>query len=105
MIELSISQVFDVSNPVEALEYDPKQYRLIVSSQHGKYTMYEIGRNGRFFLFLLPSVLPNLDYSETMIRLWQAAVNCDKFASITKSVRFYKSDRKVLIFVLESGEM
>jgi len=105
MVELSTSRVFDVSDPVEALEYDPEQCRLIVSSQHGNYAMYEVGRNGRFFLFLLLSVLPNLHYSGTMVRLWQAAVDCDKFAYIAKSMRFYESGRKVLIFVLESGEM
>ena len=41
----------------------------------------------------------------TMVCLWQATVDCNKVACIAKSVRFYESGQKVLIFVLESGEM
>jgi len=50
MVELSTSRVFDVSDPVEAIEYDPQQCRLIVSSQHGNYAMYDVGKNGGFFI-------------------------------------------------------
>ena len=53
MVELSTSRVFDVSDPVEALEYDPQQCRLIVSSQHGHYAMYDVGKNGKFQLPIL----------------------------------------------------
>jgi len=50
MVELSTSRVFDVSDPVEALEYDLPQCRLIVSSQHGNYALYDVGKNGNFQL-------------------------------------------------------
>jgi len=33
-----------------------------------------------------------------MVCLWQATVDCNKAAYIAKSVRFYESGRKVLIF-------
>lgn len=53
MVELSTIRVFDASDPVEALEYDSQQCRLIISSQHGNYVLYEVGRNGLFIFFAL----------------------------------------------------
>ena len=40
-----------------------------------------------------------------MVCLWEAMVDSHKTAYIAKGVRFYESGQKVLIFVLESGEM
>jgi len=98
MVELSTSRVFDVSNPVEALEYDLLQCQLIVSSQHGNYALYDMGKNGKFQLALFTLLSPLCP--GTMVCLWQATIDCNKAAYIAKSVRFYKSGQKVLIFVL-----
>jgi hypothetical protein len=59
MVELSTVRVFDASDPVEALEYDSQQCRLIISSQHGNYALYQVERNGLFLPFLLYFELTN----------------------------------------------
>lgn len=57
-------------------------------------------------LFLSDLILNwHVSDSGTMVCLWEATVDGHKTAYIAKSVRFYESGRKVLIFVLESGEM
>jgi len=40
-----------------------------------------------------------------MVLLWAATADPDKAACIAKNVRFYNGGRKVLVFVLETGEM
>ncbi|KAF8898280.1 WD40-repeat-containing domain protein [Gymnopilus junonius] len=80
-------RVFAPSDPVEAVDYDIQTSRLAVSSHHGNVTLYEVGRNG------------------TMLRLWASNVESDGNAYIASSVRFYDSGCKLLIFVLETGEM
>ena len=40
-----------------------------------------------------------------MLRLWASNVESDGNAYIASSVRFYDAGRKLLIFVLETGEM
>ena len=41
----------------------------------------------------------------TMMMLWTNTVNADKKPSIARSIKFYENYEKVLIFVLETGEM
>ena len=53
MVELSTVRVFEASDPVEALEYDSQQSRIVISSQHGNYVLYEVGRNGPLFFSAL----------------------------------------------------
>ena len=50
MLELASTRAFEPSDPVEAIEYDPTQSRLAVSSHHGRITLYELGKNGRWIL-------------------------------------------------------
>jgi len=40
-----------------------------------------------------------------MMLLWTSTVHADKRTAIARAIRFYDSQRKVLIFVLETGEM
>ena len=103
MVELSTTRVFDVSDPVEAMEYNPQQCHLVVSSKHGHVSLYEVGRNGRFLL--IATVCIGSKLLGTMVLLWTHPVDQEKTAYIAKSVHFYDGGRKVLIFVLESGEM
>ena len=37
--------------------------------------------------------------------LWTNTVNADKKVSIARAIKFYKEEEKMLIFVLETGEM
>ena len=41
----------------------------------------------------------------TMMTLWMNTINADKKASITYGIKFYDDYEKILIFVLEMGEM
>jgi hypothetical protein len=41
----------------------------------------------------------------TMMKLWTYAINADKKVSIARAIKFYENYEKVLIFVLETGEM
>lgn len=41
----------------------------------------------------------------TMLLLWTYTVHADKRVAIARAVRFYDNHRKILIFVLETGEM
>lgn len=40
-----------------------------------------------------------------MMLLWTSTVHADKRTAIARAIRFYDSQRKILIFVLETGEM
>lgn len=40
-----------------------------------------------------------------MVLLWTATADPEKGACIAKSIRFFDGGRKVLVFVLETGEM
>ena len=37
--------------------------------------------------------------------LWTNTVNADKKVSIARAIKFYEEEEKLLIFVLETGEM
>ena len=37
--------------------------------------------------------------------LWTNTVNADKKVSIARAIKFYEEEEKMLIFVLETGEM
>jgi len=37
--------------------------------------------------------------------LWTNTVNADKKVSIARTIKFYEEQEKMLIFVLETGEM
>ncbi|KAF8817372.1 WD40 repeat-like protein, partial [Phlegmacium glaucopus] len=87
MLELASTRAFEPSDPVEAIAFDSTQSRLVVSSHHGHITLYELGEHG------------------TMIMLWRNTVNADKKVSITHAIKFYEDYEKILIFVLEAGEM
>ena len=41
----------------------------------------------------------------TMMKLWMNTINADKKSSITRAIKFHENYEKVLIFVLETGEM
>jgi len=41
----------------------------------------------------------------TMMKLWTDTVNADKKVSIARAIEFYQDYKKMLIFVLETGEM
>ena len=41
----------------------------------------------------------------TMMTLWTNTVNADKKPSIARDIKFYENYGKILIFVLEIGEM
>lgn len=41
----------------------------------------------------------------TMMKLWTNTVNADKKVSIARAIEFYQDYKKMLIFVLETGEM
>jgi hypothetical protein len=41
----------------------------------------------------------------TMMLLWTSTVHADKRVAIPRAIRFYDNQRKILIFVLETGEM
>lgn len=40
-----------------------------------------------------------------MMLVWTSTVHIDKKVAIARAVHFYDDQRKVLIFVLETGEM
>lgn len=87
MVELASNRVFEASDPVEAMAFDKKKYHLAVTSHHGSVAMYDIGRNG------------------TMIELWSTKSNDNKKIGIPRSIQFYDGGKKVLVFMLETGEM
>jgi hypothetical protein len=39
------------------------------------------------------------------MKLWTNTVNADKKVSIARAIEFYQDYKKMLIFVLETGEM
>ncbi|KAF8870699.1 hypothetical protein CPB84DRAFT_1906419 [Gymnopilus junonius] len=78
-VELASNRVFEASDPVESIAFDTKTSRLAITSHHGHIAMYNIGRNG------------------TMTESWSARSDENK--------KFYDGGRKILIFVLETGEM
>jgi hypothetical protein len=41
----------------------------------------------------------------TMMKLWTNTVQADKKVSIARAIEFYEDYKKILIFVLETGEM
>lgn len=41
----------------------------------------------------------------TMMKLWTNTVYADKKVSIARAIEFYEDYKKLLIFVLETGEM
>ena len=41
----------------------------------------------------------------TMMKLWMNHVHADKKVSIARAIEFYEDYKKMLIFVLETGEM
>ena len=41
----------------------------------------------------------------TMMKLWTDTVNANKKVSIARAIEFYQDYKKMLIFVLETGEM
>jgi len=47
MLELASTRVFEASDPIEAIAYDPTQSRLAVSSQCGHIKLYDLGKNGK----------------------------------------------------------
>ena len=87
MLELANTRVFEPSDPVEAITFDPIHSRLAVSSHHGHVTLYELGKHG------------------TMMKLWTHTVNADKKVAIARAIKFHNDYKKMLIFVLETGEM
>ena len=86
MVELASSRVFEASDPVESIAFDAKKSLLAITSHHGRIALYEIGRNG------------------TMMELWSVKSDPER-VSIPRSVQFYEGGKKVLIFILETGEM
>ena len=40
-----------------------------------------------------------------MMKLWTSTVDADKKISIARAIKFYQDYEKVLVFVLETGEM
>jgi len=87
MVELASNRVFDGSDPVESIAFDAKKSLLAVTSHHGRITLYDIGKNG------------------TMMELWSAKSDPEKKVSIPRSIQFYEGGKKILIFILETGEM
>ena len=87
MIELASNCVFETSDPVESIAFDAKKSVLAITSHHGRIALYEIGRNG------------------PMMELWSVKSDPGKKVSIPRSIQFYEGGKKILIFVLETGEM
>ena len=87
MVELASNRVFEASDPVESIAFDTKKSLLAITSHHGRIALYDTGRNG------------------TMMELWSVRSNPEKKVSIPRSIQFYEGGKKVLIFILETGEM
>jgi hypothetical protein len=47
MVELASTRVFEASDPIESIAYDPTQSRLAVSSHCGHIKLYDLGKNGK----------------------------------------------------------
>jgi hypothetical protein len=87
MVQLASNRVFDASDPVESIAFDAKKSVIAITSHHGRIALYEIGRNG------------------TMTELWSVKGDPEKKVAIPRSIQFYEGGKKILIFILETGEM
>ena len=86
MVELVSNRVFEASDPVESIAFNAKSSILATTSHHGHIALYDIGRTG------------------TMMELWSVKGDPEK-VSIPCAIQFYDGGKKILIFVLETGEM
>ena len=87
MVELVSNRVFEASDPVESIAFNAKSSILATTSHHGHIALYDIGRTG------------------TVMELWLVKGDLEKKVSIPCSIQFYDGGKKILIFVLETGEM
>jgi hypothetical protein len=87
MVELASNRVFEASDPVESMAFDAKKSLLAITSHHGRIALYDIGKTG------------------TMMELWSVRSDSEKKVSIPRSIQFYEGGKKILIFILETGEM
>ena len=87
MVELASNRIFEASDPVESIAFDAKKSSLAITSHHGHIVLYDIGKNG------------------TMMECWSVKSDPAKKASIPHSIPFYEGGKKILIFILETGEM
>lgn len=87
MVELASSRVFEASDPVESIAFDAKKSLFAITSHHGRIALYDIGKTG------------------TMMKLWSVGSDPEKKVSIPRSIQFYEGGKKILIFILETGEM
>ncbi|KDR79751.1 hypothetical protein GALMADRAFT_136362 [Galerina marginata CBS 339.88] len=87
MVELASNRVFEASDPVESMAFNAKKSYLAITSHHGRIALFDIARNG------------------TMMELWSVKADSDKKVCIPRSIQFYEGGKKVLIFILETGEM
>ena len=95
------------NKPVEAMDYDMKKRRLVLSSHTGKIKLFHIEKNGMNYF---PSdVNNNLDQMTlgTLLALWSKNWNDIQEAKgvIPQSVHFTEKGENIVIFGLESGIM
>lgn len=102
MVELSAVRAFEPNDSVEAIAYDAKMSRLAITSHLGNIALYEVGKNGK--KLWVSQFHRSSPMSGTTCEIWTASVGSDRPA-IARSVSFYDAGRKLLIFVLETGEM
>lgn len=105
MVELESVRAFQPSDPVESIDYDTNASRLAVGSQHGNVSIYEVGKHGVEISISFLKCFNSISNIGTMLRLWTVSVGLDHSPVIARSLAFSDFGGKILIFVLETGEM
>ena len=85
--ELSSTAVVPFNEPVESMDYDRNNCRLILSSRTGMLKAFQVEKNG------------------TLIFCWSKDLNDTWKGVIPRSVRFTGKGENVLVCGLESGQM
>jgi len=104
--ELSSTAVLPFNEPVEAMDYDANNSRLVLSSHTGKIKLFQIEKNGTVYF---TSNIDNLDWapSGTLVALWRKNWNDipETKGVIPRCVQFTDKGENMVIFGLESGIM
>ena len=79
MVELSMTPVFEASDPVEAMEFDNHKSRMAVSSHHGRVSVYQVGRSGKQ---KFNGIYPSNHELGMLLMLWNSTVDSTKAAYI-----------------------
>lgn len=102
MVASSDSQIFNPGDSVEAIAFDPVNYRVVTTSHQGKIKMFRLEKDGKakWRIHVLENKLTCCQSSELLL-LW----TIDQIEAIARSAHFVNRGEEVVVYALESGEV